>query len=85
MLRSARGLASVTTPNKYDSLLPITEEPEFCKAPVDTPDGVFDCGQQILTMTYKGTGVCGDICRKRTGKKIDGELEQDARLKAQAP
>lgn len=39
---------------KYASLDRITEEPEFCAI----------CTQKIETMSFKGTGVCGERCRK---------------------
>lgn len=39
---------------KYATLDRITEEPEYC--------GV--CTAEIKTMSFKGTGVCGDRCRK---------------------
>lgn len=49
--------------SKYDTLDRITEEPEHCKI----------CGTEILTMTWKGTGVCGDNHRKESGIVIEGE------------
>lgn len=42
--------------NKYASLDRITEEPEFCERGT--------CRQRIHTMSFKGTGVCGERCRK---------------------
>lgn len=57
-------------PNKYDFLEPITEEPEFCTV----------CGTQILAMTWKGSGVCGDNHRKTSGVVIDGEKPTKAKV-----
>lgn len=42
--------------DKYDTLEPITEVPEYCTNP--------ECKTQIKTMTFKGTGVCGINCQK---------------------
>ena len=50
--------------NKYHSLQPITEEPEYCTAIVY--DNVV-CGDLIETMCWKGSGVCGDNHRKLKG------------------
>lgn len=45
--------------SKYDSLEPLAAQKEFC--------GV--CKSEILTMSFKGTGVCGENCRKRRDKE----------------
>jgi hypothetical protein len=62
-------------PTRYDSLEPLTEIEQFCEI----------CTKPILMMAYKGTGFCGDLCRKKSGKRIEGEVEQEARLKARNP
>lgn len=61
----------------YSSLEPLTEQPEFCEEPVYThsPDGVAPdlnapCGEEIKTMAYKGTGVCGEEHRKARNKRL---------------
>lgn len=46
----------MSTKNKYDTLDPITEVPEYCTNP--------DCKKQIKVMAYRGTGVCGINCQK---------------------
>lgn len=40
--------------NKYDTLDKVTEVPEYCAV----------CKNEIKTMTYRGTGVCGINCNK---------------------
>lgn len=77
----------MTTPSKYDSLEPITEEPEYCTASVPAPEGEIGwqpCGVLIETMTWKGSGVCGDRHRKLKGRVIMGE-ERDDKPKALTP
>lgn len=63
------------SPEEYDTLEPLTEQPEYCTAVFPATDEFKEqvCGKQIKTMAYKGTGVCGDEHRKLQGKKIMGE------------
>lgn len=58
--------------SKYDSLEPLTEVPEYCTAMVPTGKGTLkECRKLIETMTWKGSGVCGDLHNKiRNGEKI---------------
>lgn len=52
----------------YSNDAPQPQAPEICEV----------CEQPILTMTWRGTGVCGDEHRKTLGKhKIMGEDRAD--------
>jgi hypothetical protein len=42
--------------------------------PLPAPDHCVVDGRPILTMSFKGTGVCGELCRKVR----DGELTLEA-------
>lgn len=57
----------------YSSDAPLTAQPEFCTVELDAPDVVKVpevCGLEIKTMSYKGTGCCGEEHRKLRNKQL---------------
>lgn len=58
--------------DRYASLEPLTNMVELCTAShPDEPEGTLKLHNvEILAMAFKGTGVCGDICRKRKGRVV---------------
>lgn len=40
------------------------------KNPLPSPDACEKCGRPILVMAFKGTGVCGELCRKLRAGEI---------------
>jgi hypothetical protein len=72
MLQSGTEWESVTTPTteepgKYDSLEPLERLQEFCTYP--------ECGAEIRTMSYKGTGACGEVHRKLLNGEDHGKMK----------
>lgn len=43
---------------------------EHEQSPLAPPDACEKCGQPILVMAFKGTGVCGELCRKLRAGEI---------------
>ena len=57
----------------YTSVLPLTEQPEYCisQFTFEWREGVYTlvvlpepCSLLIETMSFKGTGFCGEVHRK---------------------
>lgn len=53
--------------NKYESLEPLERLAEFCT--------YKNCNAEIKTMSYKGTGACGEVHRKLLAGESHGDLK----------
>lgn len=66
----------ITSNNGGRAAVPDSEVEAFQSIPV-SPDVCRMDGRQIQVMSFKGTGVCSELCRKKdAGEITDAEYEE---------
>jgi len=61
------------------TMAPGYEPPSMSLALSDGKEHCSECGREVKTMTFKGTGVCGEICRKLNDGEITKEEADETR------
>jgi hypothetical protein len=55
------------------------EPPSMSLTISDGKEHCSECGREVKVMTFKGTGVCGEICRKLNDGEITKEQADEVR------